>query len=483
MPDTFRAARLPEGITADQLKIVRASAIMTPIDEQSQPTEAERAFADVAKAALETAGGPAMVTNGKPTIMRVVAWMAHEGINRNRLKFIAADLEQAAAKIKAPDLLPMDFNHSAVDAWSWEEKVIGAWYEAEYALDPATNTFGILAKGMMWSWMFPRYADRLLAEQARHGKIDFSMACIASKYEEGRDADGAYEVAHEPTFFTLSALDVRPGDGAANGTGVEGSEDPQLEDKLADDLKNPATRPPVHDYSKAALLALATLRALGSGAADESITGSSTHTRALTESVRAAQQQGAESPEDGMDELLAFLKENAAKMADQATLVELTAKVEAVASAVKSSTEVAAELVVAKTELEAKTVALEGANASLTEANTTIAELNAALETATKSLATYTAKEADDAAAARLTKRLAELPEHVLKAHTALPDEQRKGREDGYTKKSDEEWAEVVAIATLVPKIEKSFLDRSRDEGGVLPTKTDKQGRLSAFRD
>jgi len=176
--------------------------------------------ARVAKA-LKTSRLMPMVTEGEPTKLLVTAWMVHEGKNNNNLVFRPEDLASAAEKMTAPNLLPMDWNHSAVISQEGVPKAIGVWYAAEAKRDDAAyegrGALGIEAKGIVWAWAFPEYAAEMLTMQRERGYIEFSMACLPTQIERGRDQNGAYEIAIDPVFFTLSALNVPPGDPDAKG--------------------------------------------------------------------------------------------------------------------------------------------------------------------------------------------------------------------------------------------------------------------------
>lgn len=175
----------------------------------------------VLEQAMKSAAYVPMVTDGEPTKLLVTAWMVHEGKNNNNLVFRPEDLEPAAAKLASPNLLPMDWNHSAVIPKDGVAKAIGVWYSAEARYDEAAyegrGALGIQTKGVVWAWAFPEYANEMLAIQRERGFIEFSMACIPTSVDRGRDQNGAFEIAIEPVFFTLSALNVPPGDPDAKG--------------------------------------------------------------------------------------------------------------------------------------------------------------------------------------------------------------------------------------------------------------------------
>lgn len=216
MPDN-RQEEL-SGLSADsgqeQVRFITARATV------HEMTDAEQHDPDV-ELAIRSAAYMPMVTKGEPTKLLVTAWMVHEGKNNNGLVFRAEDLEPAAKRMTSPNLLPMDWNHSAVIAKEGVPKAIGVWYAAEAKRNEEAyegrGAMGIEAKGIVWAWAFPNYASEMLDMQRERGYVEFSMACIPTKVESGRDQNGTFEVAIEPVFFTLSALNVPPGDPDAKG--------------------------------------------------------------------------------------------------------------------------------------------------------------------------------------------------------------------------------------------------------------------------
>lgn len=452
------ASRLPEGYDAANLRILTASAVILGPETEETPLEAKLAEE------MSKAGVP-KITEGRPTIMRIVAWVAHEGMNRNRLSFRKEDLEAAALQIGEPNFLPMDFNHSAVDPY--DQRVIGVWYHADYAHNPkardGVGAWGLRARGVLWSALFPEQSTKLLAEQARNGHMEFSMACIPQSTEIARDADGrVFEIAHKPVFFTFSALDIRPGDPDARGLGEEGSQDPELETRLEQELQQAADAPEA--------LATALLAWLRSG---------------MTDLVTASHQ------EEGMDELLKFLQAQASKMADKETLEAIETKVAALVDAAKAQ----ADQTEARQALETKVAeltdriatletALDAAKQELATASTKIEEQNTALAERDAELAKVHEREAEEARTARLATRVAELPEHVRAAHLAQADEKRVETEARWASKTDEEWQALLADFALVPRVAKSYLQRSEEEGR-LPGGTSGKSvreRLAAFK-
>ncbi len=195
-----------------EVRFVTAQAVVTVVDQDLHLS---------AEQSTRLAAWMPRVTNGEPTKLKVSTWMCHAGRNNNGLVFREQDLSDSAARIAAPNLLPMDWNHSAVvDSWG-EPKAIGVWYAAEVKWNPEAKkgqgAMGIWAEGIVWAWAFPEKAAQMIAMQEQKGYVEFSMACIPAQTLVGADDEGPYEVAIEPVFFTHSALDMPPADPDAKG--------------------------------------------------------------------------------------------------------------------------------------------------------------------------------------------------------------------------------------------------------------------------
>lgn len=434
-------AKLPAGRTIDDLRLIRCAAKIVE-------TEPDAAETDLVAQAVETSGQPPLITDGKPTIMRIVAWMAHEGINLNRQSFLADDFGPAADAIRIPNVLPMDWNHSAFRSMSMDDKAIGVWYSAEKRWDPEAKdgkgAYGIMTSGVVWSWLFPKYANEMMAEMQRSGKIEFSMACLPTSVETARDENGKeYEILHKPVFLTNSALDVPPADPDATGIGVEGSSDPNLESNLKVQLT----------------------------------TGKE---QVMPEA--ASLTPNAKDQEEGMEELMKQASELKTQLADaMAKLASLTLAQE--------------ELTKVKAELEAANAEIEKLKAEMTEVASArdalkqeaAAAVEAAekvkveLEEATKKLTEIAAKEDAEKAAARYAERVAKLPQSYRDALEKRSDEDRARFEKKWTAASDEDWTEFASeIEFAFKDVRVSYLDRSRKEGGELPTSGAEADSISA---
>lgn len=192
-----------------------------------------------------------------------------------------------------------------------------------------------------------------------------------------------------------------------------------------------------------------------------------------------------------MDELLAFLRDNATKLANQEAVDAMGDKLNTIIAALESHEASATELArltarVAELEgqLAERDTALTAATTEVTAANATITELNAAVTERDTALATYREVEAAAAVAATLQARIAELPAAYLAAHNALPDARRLEIETRWAAKTDEEWKEVLETASIVPTVQRSYLRRSAEEG-TLPVggagSTNGASRLKRF--
>lgn len=426
-------AKLPDGKTLADIRLIHCSAEVLSTIAVSPTDDPEVA---ALMAAVDLAAAPPLLTNGKPTIMRVVAWMAHEGVNTNRLEFLADDLGPAAEAIRAPNLLPMDFNHSAFRPFSGFPKAIGVWYKAEKRWDSKAKegkgAYGILAEGMIWSWLFPDESTTLLAEQERNGgHIDFSMACLPSSTTLTSDENGPKEIAHKPIYLTNSALDVPPADKDAVGIGVEGSDDPSLEETLRQRLADTDIHTP-SDADAVVVIAAASPAPL---------------------------------TEVQMEELQAQIA------ALQAQLAGMTTTQAQLADAVARITALEAELQAAKDSI----VEIETARDAVTAASAaTVAELatvRAELETANAQLATIAAAAAQVARTEAYEARLTTLPQLYRDKLASRTAEEQERFATKWTNASDEEWKEFAGEIQLALKdVRVSYLGRSHAEGGVLPS-------------
>lgn len=188
-------------------------------------------------ASLESAAPALINEQGRPTIMRVDAWMCHaDMVNLNGDAFIGEELQAIveAGLFQAPDFGVMDWNHSAVLQWNEDPTLIGVWYGSSYEMDESVGKMGVRVQGMMFAWLFPEQANEMLADQERFGYVNFSMACMAKSVEFGTIDGRRAAILHNPTFFTNSALNKPPADPAAKG---RVSEKPETWEEWPSDLQ------------------------------------------------------------------------------------------------------------------------------------------------------------------------------------------------------------------------------------------------------
>lgn len=396
-------AQLPEGYDASELRLLTVTAKLQPQSDIDE--DARLALAEMHEA------GPQMMTDGRPTIMKVVAWMCHEGVNRNRDAFVAEELKALQpALFKAPNFGVMDWNHSAVMPWSDEPKSIGVWYRSEYAFDEDANegkgAWGILATGMMFAWLYPEHATKMLGEQARDGHVNFSMACIPGGVEFKEDEQGMYALLHNPVFFTVSALDVPPADPDAVGNVEEG---------VGPDKANTATAKP-----EAAM------------------------------AVAAQEEQMTEQEIKELQDRLAAL---------EAQVADLGPKAEKVA-----------ELETRAEEAEGKLAEAQAALVAAGEEKTALAEkintLTADVERLTAEIDAAQAADAARAKTQRLADRIAALPETLIRAlEGRMKPEALEKLQARWAEMTDEEWELHVEMLGVVPAERGRMAHASAAEG------------------
>lgn len=409
-----------------------------------------------------------VITDGKPTVMRMTAWMAHEGVNDNGLAFVREELPAAAERISQDNPLVCDFNHAAVKGG--EFPIIGMWHKAAYAFDAAANKWGIITTGVMFAWLFPEIAQAMLADQARNGHLRYSMACIGDSYEYSNLAGRSIQIAHNPVFFTNSLLDVTPADPAAIGhVALAGDPVPPPGPVGTPVLHDPKNKTPVDpnvdpenpippsgsDGSLPVNALLAELQALVA-------------TWGLPNRQLPINEIPGPTPQEkkAMEDLQAKINELIPKLAENEQLrsanADLTAKLALLQEQVKNLQTyeaTALDLKLTKETLQGEYDVVLAENTALKAAN---AELTAKVD----------AFEADRSAtekAAQLAARVAELPDAVRAAHAKSSDDVRAKREANWASKTPEEWefykAEELSIA---PAVKIGYLQRS-DAQGALP--------------
>lgn len=359
--------------------------------------------------------------DGKPRMLLVTAWMAHEGRNGNGQAFVRQELER---KVQEGLFIPphagiIDFNHD------FEPR--GYWYKTSFAYDPASESWGIVASGAVWAWRFPELADALLAEMHREGTVAVSMAALPESTEYTRNYpgfEGQYtEILHNPVFFATSLLNIPPADpyGRANVSEIDvdvpvpaAQEDEESEVVLANQ----------HEEDKPM---------------DKELE--------LQEKLDSTEAQLKEA-QDKVQEL----EEEKAGLASR--IEELTSKV---------------------TGFEAKVAELELALQSVSEIKQ---ELEEQLEQASTQLAEIESERIEKEKDERLDDRIASLPARVqknLEAHPEVDEIRASWRE-----MSDEEWASVRRSFDLASD-SPDYVARSEEEGSVPARKSDSDGANSGL--
>jgi hypothetical protein len=162
------------------------------------------------------------VVDGKPRMLMLTAWIAHEKKNLNNQVFIKEELKARVIQglFAPPHAGMIDFDHD------YEPR--GFWYKASMAYDTKAERWGIIASGAVWAWRFPEFANLILAEMQRSGSIPVSMAARAESIEFVDDEESGYPamILHNPIFFTTSILDIPPADPHARAVAKEDATEP-----------------------------------------------------------------------------------------------------------------------------------------------------------------------------------------------------------------------------------------------------------------
>jgi hypothetical protein len=186
--------------------IVKAQ-ILEPTDEEYAEVE------DLSKGFFVASAAP--FENGRPKMLFIKAWIAHEGRNLNGDAFVAKELEaRVNAGLFAPPYAGMiDYDHDFTAR--------GFWYKTSYAFDERANKWGILATGGVWAWRYPDLVEFANEQMQKQGYINVSMAAIPEVRETVVDYPNALgqqtNILHNPVFFTSAILSVPPGDPDAKG--------------------------------------------------------------------------------------------------------------------------------------------------------------------------------------------------------------------------------------------------------------------------
>lgn len=165
---------------------------------------------------IETAAGKFFVAsnapfeNGKPRMLFLSAWMAHEGRNLNGDAFVSEELRQRVKEglFTPPYAGMIDEDHDFVAR--------GYWYKTSYAFDETAQKWGVLATGAVWAWRYPELAEFVQQQMQSQGFAYVSMSAIAEVTEVTTHYAGfegkVTSILHNPVFFTSAILTVPPGD-------------------------------------------------------------------------------------------------------------------------------------------------------------------------------------------------------------------------------------------------------------------------------
>lgn len=469
---------LPDGYTLENLRFMPALATVTP----DAPAD------DALKAVLASVvAAPAMVnSDGKPTIMKIVAWMVHGDVpNRNGDMFLSSDLQRIAPSLfKAPNLGVIDWNHSAIHQFGDEPLMIGVWYDAEFAWDPKANggkgANGIRVTGTVFSWLFPQQANEMLADQERDGHVRFSMAAIPRSVEFKTINDTRASVLHDPIFFTNSALNKANADPDANGNVSENTE------VTTEDLKQRLT--PAHvtvanafsiDNTGTWIYYPTTTTQL-----IPTITWPATPTW-IPATISAPAFTVAESTEDKAMTISQeqFEKALADKVAAEAKAVAAEAKVADTLVKLAAAEAKVLALESFKAEAEPKLATLVEIEASLADVTTQrdavktelqamqakVVEIEAALAAVQAKLTEFESKAAEVAKAELLAARLAKLPEGFREALSKKDAEKRAKVTARIAEMSEEAFGEYLEdLLDLIPVKKAGFVARSAAEGTLI---------------
>lgn len=437
---------LPEGASPEDILVIQSG--YATVEPAGELTDDEV----LVKAGYVKAGPPVLNAAGQPTVMKIVAWMAHEGINMNRQAFLAADLQALAPTLfREPNFGVMDFNHSAARVlFNEEPKIIGVWYKAEYRYDEAAQRYGLLATGMMFSWLFPDHADSLLADQERLGHMRFSMMALPRPLEDMQDENGAYSIIHNPAFMSVSALDVNPADMHSVGVGSETIA--VTEEGLRQRLITAALDRP---WQQSSIIETITDASKPEGAAMDE--------QKLVELTEAKTKLDIEVAQLREANITLQRKYDDAIVAHDTEVAEFT-------QAVEELKRLNEELGTKVTETE---VARDSANSERDAVTAKIAELETELNSLKEFKATTDAEVAKQAAEVKLAARKAKLPESYLEAFSKRPAERQAALEEKWLAMEDDAFeAYLEDELGYVPNTKLSYFERSRREE-VLPTQSE----------
>ncbi len=408
-------ASVREASSEQDFDLIRTAALLTKIDE-------------TVISEIQTAAGP-LDDEGRPRMLILSSWIAHEGRNTNGQVFIKEELKTAVAKglFQPPHGGLIDLDHDFSPR--------GFWFTSKYAFDEVAETWGIVAEGAIWAWRFEDLSNALIAETQRNGYTFVSMSALPESVELTTTFPGAEgeftEILHNPVFYGASLLTVAPGDPNARAL-VSESETPNV---LIEEANNNIT-------------------------ATAELTDSSESDTAL---VVANQQIAEPNKEEVLMEELETLKTKLTEALEAKATADL-----ALSSAKVELETVKQEVSQFKTDLETAQTKIDELQVALSTANETKAAVEAEFATAKQELEVFQAEKQEAELTARLEKRLSQLPEAV-----ARNLEQHENAEEikiAWKQKSDEDWEQLVSAFQLAASV---------NEGDLVDA-TNKEGPLSA---
>jgi hypothetical protein len=377
---------------------------------------------------FKLAAGP-VGKDGKPRMLLLTAWMAHEGRNENGIAFIRQELQEAVngGLFAPPHAGMIDVNHDFQSR--------GFWYKTSFAFDDTAQEWGILASGAIWAWRYPELADALLAEQQRNGSIAVSMSERAESVEMTRSFPGfeneLTEIQHNPVFFTTSILlDIPPADVHGRGTVTEDGKEPPVPASRTDKHLQAASRSQLHFKEEV----MEDLKLLVE------------ELRTERDNARASQKQA----EEARDSFKATAEEVTTKLAAaQSQVEELSAQHE------KDTTQIAEMEIALKTITESKD------------------EISNKLSEVGKELEAYQVKEVEAAKDKVLVERLASLPEAVQKNLEEHPD--KDALCTAWRDLDDEGWNTVSGTFSLAANVT-DYVERSLNAGKIPASGSSPEG-------
>lgn len=399
--------------------------------------------------ATKQAGVDPIGPDGKPAILRISAWMCHAlpSVNLNRAAFVGEELQALSYTLfRAPQFGLIDVNHAAVRSWSTDEKMVGVWTKADWAFDQQAldgkGCWGLLASGVVFSWAFPEVATMLLGEQARHGSVAVSMTCLPSTIEYRSDADGEFELLHNPVYFAVAVLDVPPADPDSLGAVTE---DPSISDETL--------RTRIAQVEESVM--------------EEEIV---VPAEVVVETLAPVVEEPAPATPETVVEALVV----------EAPVVETVVEAPVVEPVVESA-DLTAKLADAETRLLELATVRDTLKASLDIAGQMITQLTDKIAEQEAELATFRATVIETARLDRLQARLAELPAEFRKTHDAREAEAKARVEARWAGLTDAEWQDTRADLVAYLPVKIGYALRSDLEGQHLGGGDDTGSRLDSL--